>query len=117
MYILDPEQQRTMIAEMEQLRKDSQSWEVYYHHPVTNSMWKSFFPVANDKEHGPKLLRTEPVAVELKQRLDNCLIENNSEDAVGLAIELSAAPTKWKKILTITAQHYREYHRRQLSLF
>jgi hypothetical protein len=117
MYVVDPNEQQTLIAEMHQLRKDNRTWEVYYHHPSTNVMWKSFFPIAGKRGKGPKLLRTEPVADQLKQRLDNCLIEDNRGNAQGLGIELSAAPEHWKHIIDISSQYYKKYHRRQLSLF
>jgi hypothetical protein len=117
MYVVDPQQQQTLIAEMHQLRRDNRTWEVYYHHPSTNVMWKSFFPIAGKKGKGPKLLRTEPVADQLNQRLDNCLIENNRGNALGLGIELSAAPEHWKQIMDIISQYYKKYCRRNLSLF
>jgi len=117
MYIIDQQRQQALIAEMTQLRKDNQSWEVYYHNPATNVMWKSFFPKATSASRGPKILRTEPVPHELEKRLDDCLVHDNADDAIGLAIELSVEPEKWEQIIDIAAHNYRRYNRKQLSLF
>jgi hypothetical protein len=117
MYILDTDQQISLIREMTQLRKDAQRWEVYYHHPSTNAMWKSYFPKATGNNRGPKVLRTEPVPDLLEKRLENCLIEDIPENAIGLGIELSAKPERWEQTMDIVAQNYHRYHRRQLPLF
>jgi hypothetical protein len=117
MYILDTDRQISLIREMTQLRKDTQSWEVYYHHPSTNAMWKSYFPKATGNNRGPKVLRTEPVPNILEKRLENCLVEDVPENAIGLGIELSARPERWKQIMDIVAQNYHRYHRSQLPLF
>ena len=117
MYVLDRERQVTMIEEMTQLRKNSQSWEVYYHHPSTNAMWKSYFPRATKNERGPKILRIEPVADELEERLANCLVEPEEENAAGLGIELSTQPENWEQVMDILNQNYRRYHRKQLPIF
>jgi hypothetical protein len=117
MYVLDHKRQLSLIGEMTQLRRDSNTWEVYYHHPTTNIMWKSYFPKATENDRGPKVLRTEPVPDQLDERLQNCLIEEEAENAIGLGIELSAAPGKWTQIMDILEQRYRTYHRKQLPLF
>lgn len=117
MYILDYNQQLNLIREMTQLRKDADNWVVYYHHPSTNEMWKSFFPKATDDDRGPKLLRTEPVPEKMEERLDKFLKGDIKENAIGLGIELSVNPNKWEQILTVVEAHYREYDRKQLSLF
>lgn len=117
MYVLDHNRQISLIREMTQLRKDSESWEVYYHHPSTNAMWKSYFPKASGEHRGPKILRTEPVPDSLEDRLDECLKEPAPENAVGLAIELSARPQQWESIIKLLEGNYREYHRKQLPLF
>jgi hypothetical protein len=117
MYILDTDRQTSMIREMTQLRKDTRSWEVYYHHPSTNAMWKSYFPKATGNDRGPKVLRTEPVPDLLEKRLENCLVEDIPENAIGLGIELSATPEKWEQVMDIVAQNYHRYNRRQLFLF
>ena len=117
MYVLDHDRQISLIREMTQLRKDSQSWEVYYHHPSTNAMWKSYFPKANEKKRGPKILRTEPVPESLEGRLQNCLIDAFPENAIGLGIELSVQPQQWENTMQLVEKNYREYDRKQLSLF
>ncbi len=117
MYVLDHKRQLSLIGEMTQLRRDSNTWEVYYHHPTTNVMWKSYFPKATEKNRGPKILRTEPVPDQLDERLEQGLAEEEAENAIGLGIELSAAPGKWMQIMDILERHYRSYHRKQLSLF
>lgn len=117
MYVLDHDRQLLLIREMTQLRKDNQSWEVYYHHPTTNVMWKSYFPKATSKDKGPKILRTEPVPEVLETRIENCLVERVPENAIGLGIELSTEPQKWEQVINIVEKNYREYHRKQLPLF
>lgn len=117
MYILDYNQQLNLIREMTQLRKDAENWVVYYHHPSTNEMWKSFFPKATKEDRGPKILRTEPVPEKLEDQLRECLSGSIEENAIGLGIELSVNPQKWDKIMTIIESNYRDYDRSQLSLF
>jgi hypothetical protein len=117
MYILDYNQQLNLIREMTQLRKDAENWVVYYHHPSTNEMWKSFFPKATDADRGPKILRTEPVPERLEDQLKQCLSGDIEENAIGLGIELSVNPQKWDRILAIIENNYRDYERNQLSLF
>jgi hypothetical protein len=117
MYIVNQERQASLIREMTQLRKDSKSWEVYYHHPSTNVMWKSYFPQATNDMRGPKILRTEPVPHSLKKRLWNCLNEPNPENAIGLGIELSTQPHRWQQIIVLLEQNYSTYNRKQLSHF
>lgn len=117
MYILDYNQQLNLIREMTQLRKDAENWVVYYHHPSTNEMWKSFFPKATENDRGPKILRTEPVPEKLEDRLDAFLKGDNRENAIGLGIELSVNPNKWERIIELVEDRYRTYDRKQLSLF
>lgn len=117
MYILDYDRQISMIREMTQLRKDTENWVVYYHHPTTNEMWKSYFPRANGEKRGPKILRTEPVPDELEVRIDECLTSDEKENAMGLGIELSVRPDQWAKIMEIIEQDYRKYDRKQLITF
>lgn len=117
MYIIDQAKQISLISEMKQLRKNSTSYEVYYHHPFTNQMWKSFFPRANGDELGPKLLRHEPVPAKIEERLNICLNENEPENAIGLGIEWSAKPSLWTSIIQALEQSYSQYDRRQLRLF
>lgn len=117
MYIIDPNKQRSLIAEMNQLRKNNQTWEVYYHHPLTNDMWKSFFPKGKNDDSKLKILRTEPVSDRLEERLENCLINAARQDAVGLGIELSVIPQKWEALMDIVESNYRRYDRKLLPLF
>jgi hypothetical protein len=117
MYVVNQERQASLIREMTQLRKNSKSWEVYYHHPSTNVMWKSYFPQATNETRGPKILRTEPVPNSLKKRLRNCLVETNPENAIGLGIELSTQPQRWQQIIVLLEQNYSTYNRKQLSYF
>lgn len=117
MYILDYDRQLSMIREMTQLRKDAKEWVVYYHHPSTNEMWKSYFPKATPKNRGPKILRTEPVPEKLEERLNECLKSDIVENAIGLGIELSVEPQRWEEIITIVESRYKSYNRKQLSRF
>lgn len=117
MYILDYNQQLNLIREMTQLRKDAENWVVYYHHPSTNEMWKSFFPKATEKDRGPKILRTEPVPEKMEDRLDELLTSGIKENAIGLGIELSVNPNKWEQIISLIEERYRSYDRKLLALF
>lgn len=117
MYIIDQAKQISLIREMKQLRKNSTSYEVYYHHPFTNQMWKSFFPKANGEDLGPKLLRHEPAPAKIEDRLNICLNENEPENAIGLGIEWSAKPTIWPAVIKALEQNYSRYDRNQLKLF
>lgn len=117
MYVLDYDRQISLMKEMTQLRKNDEKWEVYYHHPSTNEMWKSYFPKANGEKRGPKILRTEPIPEKLEERLDLCLADGDAEDAIGLGIELSIDPTKWEKVLSIIEENLGAYDRVQLKLF
>lgn len=117
MYILDYHRQLELIREMTQLRKDDENWVVYYHHPTTNEMWKSYFPKASNGHRGPKILRQEPVPENLAERFDECLTGDNTDNAIGLGIELSVNPAKWDAILTVLEKCYHRYEREQLSLF
>ena len=117
MYVLDYNRQLALIKEMTQLRKDSNDWVVYYHHPTTNEMWKSYFPKATRQQKGPKILRTEPVPEKLKDRLDECLKSKVEENAIGLGIELSVEPQKWEQIISLIEKEYKSYNRDQLNKF
>ncbi|HEX6981571.1 MAG TPA: hypothetical protein VF181_02315 [Balneolaceae bacterium] len=117
MYIIDQAKQLSLISEMKQLRKNSTSYEVYYHHPFTNQMWKSFFPKANGDNLGPKLLRHEPMPAKIEERLNICLNENEPENAIGLGIECSAKPSLWIPIIQALEKNYSQYDRKQLKLF
>lgn len=106
-----------MIREMKQLRKNNEKYEVYYHHPYTNRMWKAFFPRAAGQELGPKLLRHEPVPADIEKRLDICLGEEEPENAIGLGIEWSARPELWPIVFRILDRRYKYYRRSQLKRF
>lgn len=117
MYIVDPSQQIELIREMTQIRKDMENWMVYYHHPYTNQMWKSFFPKASEKGRGPKLLRHEPLQDDLGEYLKICLTEEVPENAIGAGIEQSADMEKWPEIMDALEKDYKKYNRSQLRLF
>lgn len=117
MYIIDHDKQVSLINEMKQLRKDSKKYEVYYHHPFTNQMWKSFFPRAHEDELGPKILRHEPVPTDINERLNICLGEDAPENAIGLGIEWSASPEIWPDVIQALENRYSHFDRNQLKLF
>lgn len=117
MYIIDHDKQISLIREMKQLRKNTKSYEVYYHHPYSNQMWKSFFPQARGDELGPKLLRHEPVPTDINERLNICLHAEAPENAIGLGIEWSAKPELWPSIIQALEKSYSHYDRTQLKLF
>ncbi|SMO76321.1 hypothetical protein [Fodinibius sediminis] len=117
MYIIDTNKQYDLIREMKQLRKDSKKLEVYYHHPYTNQMWKSFFPLSDGETLGPKLLRHEPLPKDVEECLDICLTEDVPENAQGLGIEWSAYTSLWPQIIKVLEKNYSDYLRGQLKLF
>lgn len=117
MYIIDKEKQIGLIREMKQLRKDSTKYEVYYHHPYTNQMWKSFFPLSDGGMLGPKLMRKEPLSTDIEECLNICLVESAPENAIGLGIEWSVHTTLWPDIIKALEQNYSHYQRSQLKLF
>jgi hypothetical protein len=102
---------------MIQLRRDTENFEVYYHHQRTNQMWKSFFPCSSEKGLGPKILRHEPLPDSLERLLEICLGDEVPENAVGLGIELSASINKWPDLFEILEKNYSKYKRKQLKLF
>ncbi|MCW9707140.1 hypothetical protein [Fodinibius salsisoli] len=117
MYIIDHNKQLSLVKEMKQLRRNTQSCEVYYHHPFTNQMWKSFFPRAKEDNLGPKLLRHEPLPNTIEACLDICLAEDAPENAIGLGIEWSTKATLWPEVIKILEENYSDYLRGQLKLF
>ncbi len=102
---------------MKQLRRDTQKYEVYYHHPHTNQMWKSFFPRSDGEDLGPKLLRHEPVPNDISTLLDICLTEDVPANAIGLGIEWSVHTHLWPDIIKVLEQDYSDFLRGQLKLF
>ncbi len=117
MYITDHTQQVQLIKEMTQLRRDLEKYVVYYHHPQTNQMWKSFFPLGTNGELGPKLLRHEPLPEVLKELLLICLSEDAPENAIGLAIEMTAKIHEWPEVFRILKENYSDYNRKQVRYF
>lgn len=117
MYIIDNEKQIDLIREMKQLRKDSNKYEVYYHHPYTNQMWKSFFPLSDKESLGPKLMRHEPMPTDIEKCLKICLAEYAPDNAIGLGIEWSIHTALWPDIIKALEQNYSNYQRAQLKLF
>lgn len=117
MYILDYDRQISKAREMTVLKKDQDNFVMYYHHPTTNEMWKSFFPKMTANNRGPKLLRTEPVPSDLEERLFESVGSSRKENAIGLGIELSAQPDGWEQIMEILERTYLNYPAGQLKLF
>ncbi|MGD8428503.1 MAG: hypothetical protein PVH63_12800 [Balneolaceae bacterium] len=117
MYIIDHQKQIDLIRDMKQLRKNTKKYEVYYHHPYTNQMWKSFFPKAEGENLGPKLLRHEPIPSNIEELLNMCLGEEAPENAIGLGIEWSSKPALWPSIIRALEKGYSHYDRSQLKLF
>lgn len=117
MYIIDNKRQIERINSMVPLRKDLETFEVYYHDPSTGEMWKSFFPKGYHEHKGPKLLRPEPLPKSLELQLEICLNSNDDSDAIGLGIECSVKPEKWESILDLLNKNRSKYLRSHLSTF
>ncbi|MDZ7771223.1 MAG: hypothetical protein U5K31_00505 [Balneolaceae bacterium] len=117
MYVVDRDRQIMLIREMTQLRKDPKSWEVYYHHPSTNNMWKSYFPRARGEERGPKVMRVEPAPEPLDVLVHRCLDSDSVDDAIGLGLELSVNPSRWASVMEVLEQHWSKWARGQLVTF
>lgn len=117
MYILDRDRQITLIKEMTQLRKDSENWVVYYHHPTTNEMWKSYFPRSRGDRRGPKVMRPEPVPEPESELVDRCLRSDVEDDAMGAGLELSVKPSCWENVTAVLEENYLRYRPSQLKRF
>lgn len=117
MYIVDPSRQLQIIKEMKQLRKDTEKFEVYFHHTLNDQIWKSFFPRATKDGLGPKLLRQEPQPETYDELLKICLFDEVPENAIGLGIELSTQPEKWPDIFEYLENNRRDLDAGQLRLF
>lgn len=117
MYILDYDRQISKTREMTVLKKDQENFVMYYHHPTTNEMWKSYFPRLTPNNRGPKILRTEPVPDNLEERLDESVGSPLPENAIGIGIELSAQPDIWNQVIEIVERRYLNYRSGQLKLF
>lgn len=117
MYVVDRDRQIMLIQEMTQLRKNLQSWEVYYHHPTTNDMWKSYFPRARGEDRGPKVMRVEPVPESQDVLIHRCLESESVDDAMGLGLELSVNPSHWEPVMEVLEEHWNTWERGQLTTF
>ncbi|MAO63495.1 MAG: hypothetical protein CL666_00700 [Balneola sp.] len=117
MYILDNKKQIQRINEMVPLRKDMDTFEVYYHDPSTGELWKSFFPRGFKKHEGTKLLRIDPLPSELELQLEICLNSPDDSDAIGLGIECSVKPEKWIEIIQLLDKNRKQYLRTNLNTF
>ncbi|MEX2604057.1 MAG: hypothetical protein WD361_07630 [Gracilimonas sp.] len=117
MYIINNKRQIEHIKDMVTLRKNMETYEVFYHDPATGKLWKSFFPRGNKSHNGPKLLRTEPLPDNLELQLEICLNSPDDSDAIGLGIECSVKPEQWKQIIEILDRNRNNYLRTHLSTF
>ena len=117
MYIVDPSRQLQIMKEMKQLRKDTEKYEVFFHHTMNDQMWKSFFPRATKDGLGPKLLRQEPHPETYEELLDICLSDEVPENAIGLGIDLSAQMEIWPEIFEYLENNRRDMKSGQLRLF
>jgi len=117
MYVLNYQKQVERISQMIPLRKNDQTFEVYYHDPSSGELWKSFFPYRNQTDKGPKLLRPEPLPSSLQYQLELCLNSGNPSDAEGLGIEYSLNTEKWDEILSHLNQKRKNYTRKGFFTF
>jgi hypothetical protein len=117
MYIINNKRQIERIKDMVTVRKNRQTYEVFYHDPSTGDLWKSFFPKGYKAHKGPKLLRPEPLPDRLELQLEICLNSTDDSDAIGLGIECSVKPEKWAEIVEILDRNRNQYLRAHLSTF
>lgn len=117
MYIINNQKQIERIKDMVPVRKNMETFEVYYHDPTTGELWKSFFPRRYNKHEGPKLLRPEPLPENLELQLEICLNSPDDSDAIGLGIECSVNPAKWENIVFILDNNRKKYLRSHLNTF
>ncbi|MDZ7808371.1 MAG: hypothetical protein U5K71_14865 [Gracilimonas sp.] len=117
MYIIDNKRQIERINSMVPLRKNLETFEVYYHDPSTGEMWKSFFPKGYHEHKGPKLLRPEPLPKSLELQLEICLNSTDDTDAIGLGIECSVKPEQWETILDLLDKNRKNYLWSHLNTF
>lgn len=99
------------------VRKNMDTYEVFYHDPSTGELWKSFFPRGYKQHQGPKLLRPEPLPENLELQLEICLNSPDDSDAIGLGIECSVKPEKWEEIIEILDKNRKKYLRSHLNTF
>jgi hypothetical protein len=117
MYIINSKRQIERIKDMVPVRKDMETFEVFYHDPSTGELWKSFFPRGYKGHQGPKLLRPEPLPENLELQLEICLNSPDDSDAIGLGIECSIKPEKWELILNLLDKNRKRYLRSHLNTF
>jgi 16S rRNA A1518/A1519 N6-dimethyltransferase RsmA/KsgA/DIM1 with predicted DNA glycosylase/AP lyase activity len=99
------------------VRKNMDTFEVFYHDPATGELWKSFFPKGFKEHKGPKLLRPEPLPQSLELQLEICLNSPDDSDAIGLGIECSVKPEKWEEIINVLDKNRKKYLRSHLNTF
>ncbi|MEX0608019.1 MAG: hypothetical protein WD016_01755 [Balneolaceae bacterium] len=117
MYIINNKRQLERIKTMVPVRKNMNTFEVYYHDPTTGELWKSFFPRGYQGHQGPKLLRPEPMPENLELQLEICLNSKDDSDAIGLGIECSVKPGQWLSIITLIDKNRNKYLRSNLNVF
>lgn len=117
MYIINNKRQIERIKDMVTVRKNMDTYEVFYHDPTTGELWKSFFPRGYKQHQGPKLLRPEPLPENLELQLEICLNSPDDSDAIGLGIECSVKPEMWEEIIHILDKNRKKYLRSHLSTF
>ncbi|MGN8225664.1 hypothetical protein [Gracilimonas sp. BCB1] len=117
MYIINNKRQIERIKDMVTVRKNMDTYEVFYHDPSTGELWKSFFPRGYKQHQGPKLLRPEPLPENLELQLEICLNSPDDSDAIGLGIECSVKPEKWEEIIEILDKNRKKYLRSHLNTF
>lgn len=117
LYILDYKEQIRRTNQMVTVRKNMETFEMYYHDPQAGELWKSFFPKYSTKNRGPKLLRPEPLPENLELQLESCLTSTEKTDSIGLGIELSAHPNQWPEIIALLKKNSSSYHRSNFFLF
>ena len=117
MYIINNKRQIERIKDMVPVRKNMDTFEVFYHDPSTGELWKSFFPRGFREHEGTKLLRPEPLPENLELQLEICLNSPDDSDAIGLGIECSVKPEKWEHILTLLDKNRNLYLRTHLNTF
>ena len=117
MYVISYKKQLERISEMIPLRKNEQTFEVFYHDPSSGKLWKSFFPHYPYFKNGPKLLRPEPLPSSIEHQLELCLNSGDKTDAVGLGIEYSLQPEKWEEIFEILERNRKSFIRSSFIAF
>jgi hypothetical protein len=99
------------------VRKNMDTFEVFYHDPATGELWKSFFPKGFKEHRGTRLLRREPLPKSLELQLEICLNSPDDADAIGLGIECSVNPKSWPNIIKTLDSNRKKYLRSHLNTF